>query len=471
MKHDPDDQVWPSEEVPSAEYTVRVDGRPVFVHQARVSAQPFNQVWPGYQRPIEQTELAAFASLAMTGPVEVVAQSAREINEVKVRPAARGIEPVVEGRTLRFILERPGQVTVEINGMHHALHLFADAPEASAPQPGDPNVLYFGPGVHCAGAIHVTSGQAVYLAAGAVVYGGIVADDAENIAILGRGILDGSKFTRGDVSGLINLTGCKHVKIEGVILRDSPAWTLIPACCEHVDIRNIKLIGMWRYNADGVDFVNSRHCTLEDSFIRTFDDCVVFKGFSTWNERPTHAVAVTDVRVRRCVFWCDWGRALEVGAETAAEEISDLVFEDCDIIHSLDVAMEVQNGDRAHCHDLLFRDIRVELDDDQTQPGCQAQAGDVYGNTARHLSQLIVLVVGANMWSKDTVRGRTSGIRFENVQVSAWDMPECWFAGLDEEHQVSDVVIENLTVNGRRLKNTEEGRFIIKPFVERLSLR
>ena len=457
--------------MPSTDYAVAVNGGPVFVHQARVSAQPFNQVWPGYQRPLEQTELAAFASWVMTDPVEVVVESAHEIAEAKVRPASRGIEPVVEGRTLRFVLDRPGQVTVEINGMHRALHLFADPPETAVPPPDDPNVIYFGPGVHCAGLIRITSGQTVYIAAGAVVYGAIAADGAENIAILGRGILDGSKVSRAHTHGLVNLAGCRQVRMEGVILRDAPEWTLIPACCEHVDLHNIKLIGMWRYNSDGVDFVNSRHCTLTDSFIRTFDDCVVFKGLVSWGQRPTHAAALTDVQVRRCVLWCDWGRAIEIGAETVAEEISGLVFEDCDIIHSLDVAMEVQNGDRAHCHDLLFRDIRVELDDDQTQPGYQQKKGEVYRHTARHLSQLAVLVVGANMWSHDTARGRTSGIRFENIRVTAWDLPECWFAGLDEGHQVSDVVIENLTINGRRLRSMAEGRFVVKPFVEQVSLR
>jgi hypothetical protein len=56
----------PAEEAPSPDYTVTVNGQPVFTYSARVSAQPINQVWPGYQRPLEQTERAAFASWDMT---------------------------------------------------------------------------------------------------------------------------------------------------------------------------------------------------------------------------------------------------------------------------------------------------------------------------------------------------------------------------------------------------------------------
>jgi len=89
----------PVEEAPSPDYRVTVNGRAVFVYRARVSAQPINQIWPGYQRPLEQTELAAFATWDMTGPVEVEVSSARPIRDVRVRPASRGIRPTRAGQT------------------------------------------------------------------------------------------------------------------------------------------------------------------------------------------------------------------------------------------------------------------------------------------------------------------------------------------------------------------------------------
>ncbi|MDA1085487.1 MAG: glycosyl hydrolase family 28 protein [Verrucomicrobia bacterium] len=462
----------PVEETPSADYTLAVNAQPVFVHQARVSAQPINQVWPGYQRPLEQTELAAFATWDMAGPVDVVVVSARPIRDVKVRPASRGVEPSQEGQTLRFTLDRPGPITVEVNGMHRALHLFANAPEADAPDPSDPTVRTFGPGVHCPGVIRMTSGQTVYLAGGAVVYGAIIAEHAENIVIRGRGILDGSKFSRGEVSALINTIDCDHVAIEDIILRDPCGWTLVPVMCRNVHIRNIKLIGLWRYNADGIDFVNSRHCSVEDSFVRAYDDCIAFKGLQAYGAFTCDQEPITEIQVRRCVLWNDWGRALEIGAETVASEVSHLLFEDCDIIHCLDVAMEVQNGDRAHCHHLLFKNIRVELDDDQTRPVYQKQEGQVYDVDAseRHLAQLIVLVTCRNMWSKDSTRGRIDDIRYEDIEVTAWATPELYFAGLDAEHMVQDVSIENLRINGRRVHTQDDARFNIKPFVGPLTL-
>ena len=61
----------PAGEALSEDYQVAVAGRKVPAYACRVSAVPFNQVWPGYQRPLDQTELAAFACWDMSGPVVV----------------------------------------------------------------------------------------------------------------------------------------------------------------------------------------------------------------------------------------------------------------------------------------------------------------------------------------------------------------------------------------------------------------
>src|SRR5271157_3515454 len=63
--------VWPAPvgEKLCEDYELRVNGQPVPVCACRVSAVPFNQVWPGYQRPLDQTEIAGFAHWGMSGPV------------------------------------------------------------------------------------------------------------------------------------------------------------------------------------------------------------------------------------------------------------------------------------------------------------------------------------------------------------------------------------------------------------------
>jgi hypothetical protein len=117
------------------DYALRINGQPVPVYSCRVSGVPLNQVWPGYQRPVDQTELAAFAHWGMSGPVSVEIIPKRAFTNAVVRPASREVRPVMGGRTITFTFAKPGQVTVELDGPHHALHLFADPPK------GDKNPL------------------------------------------------------------------------------------------------------------------------------------------------------------------------------------------------------------------------------------------------------------------------------------------------------------------------------------------
>jgi hypothetical protein len=498
----------PAEEIPARDFELTVNGRPVFTHPARVSAYPVNGYCRNYQRPLGQTEIASFACWEMSAPVEVSVRSTRPIESVRVRPASAGIAPQVDGSAISFAIEKPGQYTVEVNGTHRALHLFADPPERDSPKPDDPGVRTFGPGVHCAGLIRMESGQTLYLAAGAVVYGAILAEKVRDITIRGRGILDGSRFSREHLTGLVCLYDCENVLIEGITLRDSPVFNVMPMACHGMHIRNIKLIGNWRYNSDGVDFSNCRDCSLEDSFLRTFDDSVCVKGYESFGpflyrlrlagESPMDRRFTVDgvegtfaelqrrfgtypclpdvcdnIRVRGCVIWCDWGRPLEVGAETEADEIHDLRFEECDLIHNIcGSILSVQNSDRARCRDIIYRDIRVELDDEPRRPVIVKSRDEPYEKPYDgHLPVLIWLANKIGYVTADEERGRIEDVHFENIRVTAPNMPLSRLIGFDADHLVQRVAIENLTLNGRRVTDLESANIQLNEFARDVTIR
>ena len=60
----------------------------------------------------------------------------------------------------------------------------------------DPNIIYFGPGVYKPDGIPVKSGQTVYIAGGAVIYGQMIPTELKNITIRGRGIISGAVYDR-----------------------------------------------------------------------------------------------------------------------------------------------------------------------------------------------------------------------------------------------------------------------------------
>ena len=80
-------------------------------------------------------------------------------------------------------------------------------------------------------------------------------------------------------SGILTVHNGKGVVLDGIILRDSPMRTpIVRNGCRDVCMNNIKIIGQRRYNSDGVDICNSNACVLQNSFVRSFDDCVVARA-------------------------------------------------------------------------------------------------------------------------------------------------------------------------------------------------
>ncbi len=61
-------------------------------------------------------------------------------------------------------------------------------------------------------------------------------------------------------------------------MRDPDVWCCSLFGCRDVTISNVKLVGLWRYNADGIDVCNSQNVQVRDCFVRAFDDALVIKG-------------------------------------------------------------------------------------------------------------------------------------------------------------------------------------------------
>jgi len=345
------------------------------------------------------------------------------------------------------------------------------------PNRDDPNVRYFGAGVHRAGKICVGSNQTVYIAPGAVVYGAIEARGASNVRILGRGILDTSGFQRvlfnparpatdvpggrldtngfdhDQVGGCLHLTDCRNVVVEGIILRDPNEWCCALFGCAQVDISNIKLIGLWRYNADGIDVCNGCDVTIRDSFIRSYDDCLIVKGLGGHRDVPAR-----NILVERCVVWCDWGRAFHVGLETCAPEMCDLIFRDSDLIRASHLAMDIQHGDRAAIHDVLFENIRVEMDDAYLSLQLQKSPEDKYQYLPNDpfVPALMGIEIMESFYNVDPVRGTVANVTFRNISVTGKLFPRSQLTGWDAAHGVKGVVIENLRFNGRTMRTLPE---------------
>ena len=448
----------------SALYTVLADGQDVPVRRCRVSAYPLNQVWPGYQRPTYQTEEAAFAFFDFDGEVTLHIIPTRSFTSVAVRPASKGVVPTVANGVITFTLREAGPYTVELDGFHHALHLFTTAPKTYEL---DDTAICYGPGIHDVGLVELEDNQTVYIDANAVVYGGFHAADKKNIRILGRGVLDNSRLNRGE-GATIAFDRCENITVSGPTCVDSSVWTLACYGGTHVWVDDVKLVGMWRYNSDGIDFCNCQDVELRDSFLRNYDDCIVIKGLQRCDIQP-----VDNIRISNCVVWCDWGNSLELGAETVADSFSNITFRNIDVIRGSTAVLDIQSGDRADIHDVTFEDIRVEYaPEGELATVLQSEPDQEYVNPKPgYLPPLMQSVIYSCFYSKDTTRGKTHDILFRNISVIAPSMPPSSFSGFDEDHMTKSVRIENLTLNGQPVKTLADANVTIGEFASEITIK
>ena len=466
----------PESEPRYSDFEVSVNGESAPVWQCRVSAIPFNRMWPGYQRSLDQTELAGFATWETDAPeTEIIVKTTRELQgaSIIVRPLSLNIQPKVdvENKEISFTVPGTTPVVLEINGFHNCLHLL---PFPVYERPSDktaPKLRYFGPGVHTVGIIKVESGDEIFLDSGAVVYGGIHGANVENVKISGPGILDGSLFKRGDLGGIFNFSHCKNITIDGIVQRDTDVWATTLHNCDDFAIRNTKLIGFWRYNADGVDLCNSERILVENSFLRTFDDSLVVKGIDAGKDGPQKPSK--DLTFRNNVIWCDWGRAMELGAETRAPEFSNIKFQNIDVIRTTHIAMDIQHGDRARIRDVVFEDVRVEYDDKIPTPIYQNTDEQVYNADAdpNYCPELAVIVIQSTFYSGDKENGSVDNVFFKNIKVYGSRDPSISFTGYDANHMVKNVSFENLEIGGETKTSAMQVQLNANQFVEEVEFK
>lgn len=425
--------VYPAPEGASAspEYRVWINGQEVFVYSA------------------PKGDFVHF-SCKGKATIEIVPKAA--VKEVDIRPLHSNKKAVIQENSISFPIDGPGNFSVEVNkNTSMPLFIFASPPENEVPAKGQAGVHYFESGkIHEPEQIKLKSNETVYIAGGAIVRGSILADSVNNIRVMGRGILDGSIYEKGEAR-MIEMYNCQEVKIEGIVITDSHHWTVVPVHCQDVDINNLKIINGNDWD-DGIDVVGSQQVRIRNSFIRTKDDCIAIKAVHyPWMLRPGIDRDVENVVVENCVFWnAEWGNALEIGFETRTESMHNISFKNSDIIHvqGPEGTFTIHNGDRAMVSNVLYENIRVE---------------DVEG-------LLVDFKILESRYSKDTERGSIINVKFKNIRVGGERFPNSVLIGFNEKHSVDNISFENFSIHGEKIKDFEAGKFETE-YAEKVSFR
>ena len=369
-------------------------------------------------------ENASMSYFDFSGEVEVsVTFNHGTIQTGRIRPLSYGITPSIEGNTMTFKLDRPRNLSVEVNGdIFHNLHLFANPIDEKKPKKlKDKNLIYFGPGIHTfpGDTLNVPSGKTVYIAGGALVKGCIQVVNAQNVKILGRGIVIPERW-----AGL-RIVNSKNVLVEGVITTQCPTGG-----SDSITIRNVKSISSYGWG-DGMNVFASNNVLFDGVFCRNSDDCTTVYG-----TRLGFTGGCKNITMQNSTLWADVAHPIFIGIHGDVENpeiLENLNYINIDILDHKEKQLDYQGclainaGDNNLIRNVRFENIRIE---DFRQ------------------GQLVNLRIFYNeKYCKAPGRG-IENVLFKDISYTGENAEVSMIIGYDKKRKVKNIRFENLQING-----------------------
>ncbi|MFF3818254.1 putative Ig domain-containing protein [Streptomyces bluensis] len=380
--------------------------------------------------PVFNSSVAIFD---FSGTVEVAVTSSKgTIGSARIRPQSYDIPFTVDGDTVSFTLTEPRNLSIEIDGeIFDNLQLHANPIESQRPDPDDPDVIYFGPGLHKTtdNVVKVPSGKTVYLAGGAVLTSRVEFHEVENARLIGRGVLYNSP------SGVL-VEYSRNIEIDGVmVLNPSSGYTATIGQSQQVTIRNFHAYshGQW---GDGIDVFSSEDVLIDSVHLRNADDCIAI-----YAHRWDYYGDCRNITVRNSTLWADVAHPINVGTHgntDKPETIENLVFSNIDILDHREPQMDYQGcialnpGDSNLLRNVRAQDIRVE---------------------DFRWGQLINMRVMFNKSYNTSVGRGIDGVFVRNMTYTGTHANPSVMVGHDADHAIQNVTFQNLVINGKFIGN------------------
>lgn len=373
-----------------------------------------------------KTYSSSMAYFDFNGTVEVSAKYLNgPVENARVRPNSYGITPKRSGRTVKFTLDKPRDVVLQVSDdVFDVLHLFTNAPPVDVPSADDPDVIYFGPGFHDVKEnINVASGKTVYVAGGAVVSVPLI--EFANVtsgALRGHGVLTSSR------GASVQVAQSSNVVIDGPIGLNFLARTYE---AKDVEIRNWRSFSSVTWG-DGIDLFCSENILVDSVFVRSSDDSVAI-----YNHRDRWYGDSKNITIQNSSLWADVAHPINVGTHGNTENpevVDGLTIRNVDILDHREKqllyqgALALNPGDSNLIQNVLVEDLRVEN---------------------FRLGQLLNFRVMFND-KYNTSPGR--GIRnvvIKDLSYEGEGSITSLFSGYDAERTISNVTFHNLRINGK----------------------
>ncbi len=178
-----------------------------------------------------------------------------------------------------------------------------------------------------------------------------------NFTLRGEGTLapGGVGGKAPDFYSALHVRSTTGVVLTGVRVHCS-AWWWCTALHNSSDVLVSRLFIDGRFGRDGMDFVNCRRVTIEDSRIEGSDDGLCFKTIAN---NGLGRFPMADVVVRRTKLLSTWCNAIQFGSATEVD-MQNFTFEDLLITGARKAAIGIVSMDSANISGLTFRNIEIQ---------------------------------------------------------------------------------------------------------------
>lgn len=131
---------------------------------------------------------------------------------------------------------------------------------------------------------------------------------------------------------LVLLTNCKVILLDGPTFQNSPAWCLHPLMSQHLTVRNISVKNPWyAQNGDGIDVESCKDVLIENSIFDVGDDALCMKSGRDLEGRK-RGMPTENLTIRGCTVYASHG-GFVIGSEMSGG-VRNLKVTNCTFVGS-----------------------------------------------------------------------------------------------------------------------------------------
>jgi hypothetical protein len=271
---------------------------------------------------------------------------------VEIQPMRYGIRPARRGAVITFRIPGPVKLSLSRPGDHFAdaqmLFLLGSLPDRSGMSAKTRGVRTYGPGVHRED-IEAHSGDRIYLAPGAVVFGSLTLWRVHDVRVSGRGMIvyegpqnpvDDQGWMQRPAWHCITMDQARNIEIDGItcIVR-SRTWQIQMRDSRGIGLYNVNVIGGFSRDAnqDGMDFLGGGDATVRNCFIRSSDDDFAIQG--NWpgysvEEMRIPGQDVTNITIEDSVVSASISNTIRIGWPRKEFRSAHVRLRNLDVIHT-----------------------------------------------------------------------------------------------------------------------------------------